>query len=438
MKDVLLYIESLKIETNEYIVCAISGGPDSMCLLDILVRLKEKIGFNIVCAHVNHNMRIESNDEEVFVKNYCDNNGIIFEYMKILNYDDDNFHNCARNIRYQFFEDLINKYHSKYLFTAHHGDDLMETVLMRIMRGSTLKGYGGFSRISNKHNYKVVRPLITLTKQEIEDYDKDNNIPYAIDKSNFKDVYTRNRYRKYILPRLKDENKKAHLKFLNFSEYMNEAGNYFIKTAKEICEKIYVDNKLNINLFKKYDHIIQLYIIFNILEQNFPFDLDKVNRKHVDSIIDFIYSKSANGFISLPVKKGVKEYNYFYFDDNIQSNNLDIIINDIAHLPNGKTIEKLKNSNLTDNNVIYLNSEDIKLPLHIRYRKNGDKIKIKNMDNYKKISEIFINEKISMKDRAIWPIVCDDNNEIIWLPGLKKSHFDSQNSGKYDIILKYY
>ena len=69
---------------------------------------------------------------------------------------------------------------------------------MRIMRGSTLKGYGGFSRLSNKHNYQVVRPLITLTKQEIEDYDKNNNIPYAIDKSNFKDVYTRNRYRKYI------------------------------------------------------------------------------------------------------------------------------------------------------------------------------------------------------------------------------------------------
>ena len=437
MKEVLLFIESLKIKENENIVCAISGGPDSMFLLDLLVKLKNKYHFNIVCAHVNHNMRIESNDEEVFVKNYCNNNGVIFEYMKITNYDDDNFHACARNIRYQFFEDLINKYNSKYLFTAHHGDDLMETVLMRIMRGSTLKGYGGFSRISNKHNYNIVRPLITLTKQEIEDYDKDNNIPYAIDKSNFKDIYTRNRYRKYILPKLKDENKNAHLKFLNFSEYLIEAGNYFEKQSQNIISSIYVNNKLDITKFKTYEHIIQTYIIYNILEQTYKENIDKINNKHVDNIIKLINNKN-NGYISLPNKKGIKEYNYFYITDIKTNNNIDIILTDKVELPNGKCIEKVENSTLTNNYVIYLNSNDITLPIHIRYRKPGDKMKIKNMNNYKKINDIFINEKVSRTDRDTYPIVVDSKNEIIWLPGLKKSHFDSQNSQKYDIILRYY
>ena len=437
MKEVLLFIESLKIKENENIVCAISGGPDSMFLLNLLVKLKNKYHFNIVCAHVNHNMRIESNDEEVFVKNYCNNNGVIFEYMKITNYDDDNFHACARNIRYQFFEDLINKYNSKYLFTAHHGDDLMETVLMRIMRGSTLKGYGGFSRISNKHNYNIVRPLITLTKQEIEDYDKDNNIPYAIDKSNFKDIYTRNRYRKYILPKLKDENKNAHLKFLNFSEYLIEAGNYFEKQSQNIISSIYVNNKLDITRFKTYEHIIQTYIIYNILEQTYKENIDKINNKHVDNIIKLINNKN-NGYISLPNKKGIKEYNYFYITDIKTNNNIDIILTDKVELPNGKCIEKVENSTLTNNYVIYLNSNDITLPIHIRYRKPGDKMKIKNMNNYKKINDIFINEKVSRTDRDTYPIVVDSKNQIIWLPGLKKSHFDSQNSKKYDIILKYY
>lgn len=436
MKDVLLFIESLKISENENVVCAISGGPDSMCLLDLLVKLKNKYKFNIVCAHVNHNMRIESNEEEVFVKNYCLDNDVIFEYMKITNYSDDNFHACARNIRYEFFENLIKKYNSKFLFTAHHGDDLMETVLMRIMRGSTLKGYGGFSRISNKNNYKVVRPLITLTKKQIEDYDIENNIPYAIDKSNFKDVYTRNRYRKYILPKLKDENTNAHMKFYNFSEYLIEAGNYFENLSKKICDEIYVNKKLDIIKFKNYEHIIQIYIIYNILESIYKENIDKINSKHVDNIINLINNKN-NGYISLPNKKGIKEYNYFYIRDLNENNNIDLIIKDKVSLPNGKSIEIVNNSNQTDNFVIYLNSSDILLPLHIRYRKNGDKMKIKNMNNYKKINDIFINEKIPRDERDTYPIVVDSKNEIIWLPGLKKSHFDSQKSGKYDIILKY-
>ena len=128
---------------------------------------------------------------------------------------------------------------------------------------------------------------------------------------------------------------------------------------------------------------------------------------------------------------------YFYIRDLNENNNIDLIIKDKVNLPNGKSIEIVNNSNQTDNFVIYLNSSDILLPLHIRYRKNGDKIKIKNMNNYKKINDIFINEKIPRDDRDTYPIVVDSKNEIIWLPGLKKSHFDSQKSGKYDIILKY-
>ena len=436
MKEVLLFIESLNIKSNENVVCAISGGPDSMCLLDILVKLKNKNNFNVVCAHVNHNMRIESNDEEVFVKEYCKQNGVIFEYMKILEYDQENFHANARNIRYNFFENLIHKYNSRYLFTAHHGDDLMETVLMRIMRGSTLKGYGGFSRISQKNDYQVVRPLITLTKQEIEEYDKENNITFAIDKSNFKDVYTRNRYRKYVLPKLKEENKNAHLKFLNFSEYLIEAGNYFANYAENVVNSIYVNNKLDINKFKSYEHIIQSYIIYNVLEKVYKHNIDKINSKHVENIINLINNKN-NGYISLPNKKGIKEYNYFYITDINPQKQIDLILKDKVKLPNGKCIEIVDNSTLTNNYVIYLNSKDIKLPIHIRYRQDGDKIKIKNMNHYKKVNDIFINEKIPRQERDTYPIVVDDNNEIIWLPGLKKSYFDSQNRQKYDIILKY-
>lgn len=438
MENVYKYIKSLNIAENEYIICAVSGGPDSMCLLNLLIKLKEEQKFNIVCAHINHNLRIESNEEEIFVKNYCKENDVIFEYMKIIEYNNDNFHNDARNKRYNFFEKLIKKYNAKYLFTAHHGDDLMETILMRIVRGSTVNGYGGFSILSAKNGYKIVRPLIMVTKEKILEYNHLNNINYAIDKSNFKDVYTRNRYRKYILPKLKDENKDVHLKFYAFSEYMIESGDYIKKVAKEACDKIYLNNKLDIQLFRNYDHIIQVYIIFYILQLNYQERLYLINKKHVDNIISLLNSSSVNKKISLPNKIGIKDYKYFYIDDIKKEILLDEIFNGIIKLSNGKTIEQVDFSKQTDNNVIYLNSSDIVLPLHIRYRKNGDKIKVKNMDGYQKINDIFINEKISRQERDCWPVILDSNDEIIWLPGLKKSYLDSQNSGKYDIILKYY
>ena len=103
------------------------------------------------------------------------------------------------------------------MFTAHHGDDLMETILMHILRGGSIYGYSGFDFIVDKGDYKIVRPLVYLSKDEIEKYDEELNIPYAIDESNLEDHYTRNRFRHHVLPFLKSEEKDAHLKFLNFA-----------------------------------------------------------------------------------------------------------------------------------------------------------------------------------------------------------------------------
>ncbi len=204
-------LNKIKLNQQDIIVVGVSAGPDSMALLYILNELRKKIGYKIVVAHVNHNVREESKEEAEFLRDYCEKNDIIFEMMIITKYGDDNFHNEARNIRYNYYEDLINKYQANYLMTGHHADDLMETILMRIVRGSTMRGYSGFSDLVDKGKYKIARPLISVTKKELEEFDKKNNIPYRIDKSNFKDKYTRNRYRKSVLPFLKDEHFYLHL-----------------------------------------------------------------------------------------------------------------------------------------------------------------------------------------------------------------------------------
>ena len=154
-------LNDIKLSSLDTIVVGVSGGPDSMALLHVLRDIRKQTQIRIVCAHVNHKQRKESDEEEEYVRNYCKDYDIIFESIQIKNWGDDNFENEARSVRYRFFEELIENYGATYLMTAHHADDLMETILMRIVRGSTLKGYSGFNKIVDKGYYKIVRPFYT-------------------------------------------------------------------------------------------------------------------------------------------------------------------------------------------------------------------------------------------------------------------------------------
>ena len=196
---------------DEYIIVGVSAGPDSMALLHMLINNTSK---KIICTHINHNVRKQSNEEEAFLKKYCIDNNIIFESMKITDYKENNFENEARKKRYEFYEKILNKYNSHTLLLAHHGDDLIETVLMKIIRGSNLEGYAGIKTYSKQKNYTIIRPLLNLTKEDIIKYNQENKIKYYIDNTNNNDKYTRNRIRLNILPLLKKENKNIHMKFL--------------------------------------------------------------------------------------------------------------------------------------------------------------------------------------------------------------------------------
>jgi tRNA(Ile)-lysidine synthase len=426
------FIKDLNIKHNEYVVVACSGGPDSMYLLYLLWSM----GLKIVCAHVNHKMRAASEDEYLFVKNYCTEHNIIFEGTEINTYSDDNFHDYARNFRYNFFESLINKYHAKYLFTAHHGDDLIETILMRLVRGTTLKGYAGFRSIVDKDTYKIVRPLITLTKSEIEEKDKYLNIPYAIDESNLGNHYTRNRYRHVVLPFLKSEEPNVHTKFLNFSNTINEVDEYFNRTIDKIIGSTYKNNILDLVVFSRQDKLIQKLLLEKIISDWYPDDLFLINNNHIDEILKLISSNKSNSFIVLPNNLIVtKEYtNLLFSKKSTTINSIDCLFDNLYE-SSTFILSKVNESNDTSNYTIRLNSKTIKLPLHIKTRTNGMKMKVKNMTGYKKINDIFIDMKIPKSKRDEWPILLDDNFNVLWLPGLKKSDFDVVINGDYDIII---
>ena len=432
MKDTINFLDNY-LKDNITIVCAISGGVDSMCLLDIVKRYN----VNIVCAHVNHNLREESFEEYEFVKKYCEDNNIVFEGIVLDKITEGNLESEFRKRRYSFFENIINKYNAKYLLTAHHGDDLMETILMRIVRGSSINGYSGFEKVSIRDSYSILRPLIYLTKDELYKYAYDNNIEYREDKTNESDKYTRNRYRKYILPKLKEEDKNVHKKFIKFSEELNDSHNFINNKINELLDKYYIDNKLNIKYIKEMDKFIIKKIIFNVLKDIYKNNINLINDNNINEIIKVIKSNKPNLIVNLPKNINlIKKYNIIEVKGIEDYSDYKKEIKSEVKFDLG-VIKKIDDTNLTNNYVFHLNSKDIKLPLFVRNRRKGDYIEILGLNGKKKVKDIFINEKVPKDIRDKYPIVVDSNDNIVWIPGLKKSKYDVLKTKNYDIILWY-
>ena len=435
MNDAINYLNTIN---DEYIVIGVSAGPDSMALLHMIHTNCNKL---IVCAHINHNVRKESNAEEKYLKEYCKNNSIIFESYKITKYNEKNFENEARKKRYAFYEKILKKYNSHTLLLAHHGDDLIETVLMKISRGSNLEGYAGIKTYSQVKDYTIVRPLLSLTKEEIIKYNKDNKIKYYIDNTNNDITYTRNRIRKNILPLLKKENKNIHKSFLNYSNTLQEYYNYVEDVTKEKINKLKDNNTIDLDKFNKEHPFIQKSIIFYLLSEIYNNEANIIKNKHIDDIINLIKNKKPNTSLHLPKNiTVVKEYNKLLFIKDVntkkENNYLYKFTNKIKI--NNIIIEKIKKKDTNGNDVCRLNSNNITLPLYIRNKKDGDIIYLYGTEGKKKIKDIFIESKIPLAKRKTYPIVTDANDNVLWIPNIKKSKYNVKNNEFYDIILTSY
>ena len=434
MDNVINVLKNIK---DENIVIGVSAGPDSMALLDLTKKITNK---NIICAHINHNVRIESNEEETYLKHYCQNNNIIFESIKINCWKENNFENEARKKRYIFYEKLLKKYQTNTLLLAHHGDDLIETILMKIVRGSNLEGYAGIKLYSKQKDYTIIRPLLYLTKEDILNYNKENNIKYYIDNTNTNNAYTRNRYRENFLPLLKHEDKQVHLKFLNYSDTLQAYYNYVEEVSLEKINTLYKDNIINIDTFKKEHPFIKKNIIFHILSNIYNNESNIIKNKHIEDIIALSKSNKANATINLPNNYiANKVYNNIMISkkNSDKQKNYKVKLEDYNQI-NGFIIKKIVSCETNGNDVCRLNSKDIKLPLYLRNKKDGDYIEMFGMNGKKKIKDIFIEKKIPLEERKYYPILVDSNDNILWIPNLKKSKYNVKNNQFYDIILTSY
>lgn len=230
------------IKENDSIVIGVSGGPDSICLLHILNELKDELNFKIYVAHINHMIRKEADEETEYVKSFCEKLGVEcfirkIDVIKIAKELKKGTEEIGRKIRYEFFEEVLQKTNSNKIATAHNSNDKVETILMNMLRGSGISGLKGIE--ANRDN-KYIRPLIETERNEIEEYCKTNNLNPKIDKSNLDNIYTRNKVRNVVIPYIKKEFNPNIIKTINrLSEVATEENEYLEKitekTFNEIC-----------------------------------------------------------------------------------------------------------------------------------------------------------------------------------------------------------
>ena len=227
------------------------------------------------------------------------------------------------------------------------------------------------------------------------------------------------------------------MKFIDFNEKILMANEYIMKETEKKYKEIIFNEEIIVDKFNKLDKIIKINLLEMYLKNIYKDNITLINNKHLNIIIECL-NNNINITFDLPYnKKGIVEYNKFKVSELKSFENYEYEFTDYVKLPNGKEIVVDNNTTMTSNYVIHLNSNDIKLPFHVRNYKPGDKIKVKNMSGTKKVSDIFIDSKILKEERLEYPIVTDDSGEIIWIPGIKKSYFDMKKEKKYDIILKY-
>lgn len=418
------------------IVLAVSTGIDSMVMLHAFMQLATQLKFVIVVAHVNHHKRVQSQLEEGFIKKYCRDNGLTC-YIKKLDFSDvsENFQAEARKRRYEFFQEVLEKEDAPYLVLAHHGNDVLETIMMRLLRGSSLSGYAGMKAILPFYNHIIIRPFLKVLKEDIEKYQQQNGIIYYEDQSNEEDLYTRNRLRKEIIPALMKEEKNVHLKFLEFSQILNDASVEINKIRDEFIYKkvnFEVDGlSFDLTDFKELSLYMQTEVLYELLKN---YNLGKAN---IVELLKLINTSKAN--VEVLYKKDltfVKEYNkiYFYFK-KLTSKSIYIVIDELKEFKVNDTIAIIvtkKTADLvTNDNYVCYNSNNF--PLVVRSRKPADKIKLSQ--GYKKVKDLLIDEKIGILQRKNVLVLEDSSHEILAVWGIKKSEKLKEIKEKDIIVL---
>ncbi len=425
-ENILKHVEEKKLFTKtEPVVVALSGGIDSMVLFDVIHKLNQ----NVIIAHVNHNKRNESLEEYQYIENMAKEKGVIFEGYSLPD-TSDNFHHESRIKRYDFFRAIAQKHQSSKIVVAHHLDDQVETVLMRIVRGTSFSGYSGIKEIRYDRNVSIVRPLMGVKKEQIISYAAKNEITYFEDASNSEDIYTRNRFRNTIIPLLKKENPNLDSKIIQLAEYIDSADEVIEEKTKEFLQSFSMYNNVSLNDFNNLNKVLKIKVIQHMVN-NTSNNTVEVSYEQYKAIIEICLSSQPNQTYSLPNSYlFVKEYEVIYIRKEKPIIPIAIEVTQVGEYfvdDNKSYIFSTEKITHNYSNYFELCYNKLVFPLYIRQRQNGDKMLLKV--GSKKVKDILIDKKIpkSERDRLL---VIANKDTVVWIPGVKKSIQDNTKTQK--------
>ena len=389
---------------------ACSYGPDSMALLDMLL----KKGVKPIVCHVNYHKREESDQETEDLKKYCKEKDIVFESLdtRFSPESGENFQAWARKIRYDFFKEQYVKYNADGLFVAHQQDDVIETYLLQKLRKTHVKQYG-MTKVSILDGMVVLRPLLNFTKKDLLEYCTENNVPYSMDMSNFENKYLRNQIRIDVVSKLSEVERDNVL-----TEMKNENDD-INKFIDNLNEKIEIGQELNIREIIALDEDEFAETLMKFVNQSKVHVSLSLGR--IKEIRKICLSRQPN--ISMPLAPNlylVKEY--------------DIITlgKDKEELPYSYTMEK---PGILDNEHLYLdftngatdrNVHNDDYPLTIRSPLPGDEFIISG--NLVEVRRLFIDWKMPTRLRELWPIVINKDGKVIYVPRYRKKFVEEKQS----------
>jgi tRNA(Ile)-lysidine synthase len=408
----LNYIDEHKLfDFKSKILLAISGGIDSVCLADLLV----KSGYNIEFAHCNFNLRkSESDQDEIFVSNLANKHKIPFHHIS---FDTNNYASskklsvqmAARELRYKWFEKVRQEISADYIAIAHNQNDNIETFFINMINGAGLKG---LRAIQNKNNF-IVRPLMFASRNQIEEYVKSESLNFREDSSNILKKYKRNKIRHDLMPLLKQMNPSIENTISEEIEIIRNSYSIFKEQINRVVKEVSYQTDYGIKISKK--KLIKLepidtylYEIFNV----FGFtDLKSIKNSIFSNSGTQFFSKSHRLLIDREFVFIEKTKDDFFRDVLIDesTSSLSSPLNISFKISEQEYIQKIKDT-------AYFDYEKLVFPLVIRKWKSGDKFIPSGMKGFKKLSDFFIDNKINrlLKEKTL--ILCSNDN-IIWVIG---------------------
>ncbi|WP_297595862.1 tRNA lysidine(34) synthetase TilS [uncultured Cetobacterium sp.] len=423
------------IEPGDKIVVGFSGGPDSVFLLQVLIHAQKEIEFEIVLVHINHLLRDDNSEkDQEFSAEVAEelNLPIFIKRASIEKISKDmgvGLEEAGRKIRYDFFNEILNQTSGTKIAIAHNLDDQIETFLFRMIRGCSLEGLEGIN-----HRDNIIRPINEVYKKDILNYLDANDIGYRVDETNFENEFTRNSIRLDLIPYVeKRYNGSFKDKVHNLIDEIREVNQVLKVKLSDYKDEVHDKITLNIELMRIEPPYIQRKIINEYLKE---FGLEATREK----ILNIIKILNSGGSKTLNLENNYilkKQYSNIWIEKQKQKEKqekesikikIPFKINFKGYSLEAREDDKSsgKNEFLTD---LKLGDE-----IEIRAREDGDRMQPLGMSSYKKLKDIFINEKIVQEERGKVPIILKEK-EIVWVAGVKKSEVFKGEKNKKGIKL---